>query len=169
MTRISSAHFGKELPMEDANVITAVLKFTCGTQVTLHFNSSCILNESFHLELFGDSGILRLGDPNTFGGEVCLEKTKNTSVNMPFTHGFLNQSRGLGAAEMAWSINLNRPHRAGMEMACHILEIAHGIFKSMDTNHIYYMTTAFDKPKALPEGYIGSDFWSPQEESALLT
>ncbi len=166
--RINSAHFGKELPLEDENVITAVLKFACGTQVTLHLNSSCILNDAFHLELFGDRGILRLGDPNTFGGSVCMEKTKNAPVTLPFTHGFQEQSRGLGAAEMAWSVFDERPHRASMEMACHVLEITHGIFESIKTKMVYEMTTNFEKPDALPEGYIGKGFWSPQEESALL-
>lgn len=166
--RVGSPHFGKEIPLEDCNVIAGALQFACGTQVTLHFNSSSILNQTFHLELFGDKGILSLGDPNCFGSGVTLQKAQNEPVELPFTHGFQEQSRGLGAAEMAWSILANRPHRASMEMACHVLEIVHGVFKSIENGTDYRMTTSFQKPEPLPEGFIGKGFWAPSEESALL-
>ena len=87
---------------------------------------------------------------------------------LPFTHGFQKQSRGLGAAEMAWSILAGRPHRASVEMALHVLEIIHGIFTSADTGKTYGMETKFERPKPLPEGFIGEGFWAAKEESALL-
>ena len=80
-----------------------------GVLITLHLNSGTILNESFHLELYGSEGILRLGDPNTFGGRIELEKAQNQPINLPYTHGFQSQSRGLGAAEMVWSMFADRP------------------------------------------------------------
>lgn len=166
--RVGSVHYGKEITLEDCNVIAAVLHFECGTQVTLHLNSSCILNQTFHLELFGEDGVLSMGDPNTFNGEVLLQKAQNEPMKLPYTHGFQKQSRGLGAAEMAWSIIADRPHRASMELACHVLEIVHGIFTSIDNKSIYSMTSSFSLPNALPEGYIGKGFWAPSEESALI-
>lgn len=166
--RVSSSYYGQEIELDDCNVITAVLEFKTGALVTLHLNSGTILNESFHLELYGENGILRLGDPNTFGGTVTWEKAKNQPMTLPFTHGFQGEERGLGAAEMAWSVILNRPHRASMEMACHVLEIVHGIFLSMQKSAPYEMTTGFERPLPLPEGFIGEGFWEPEEESALI-
>ncbi len=168
VTRVGSAHFGKVIPLEDCNVLTALLSFASGTQVTLHFNAASILNQSFHLELYGEGGILQMGDPNTFGASVTLQKAQNEPVSLPFTHGYQEQSRGLGAAEMAWAIAAGRPHRASMDMACHVLEIVHGVFTSIENRRIYTMTTQFDQPAPLPEGYIGHGFWEPAEESALL-
>lgn len=166
--RVGSPYFGQEITLDECNVITALLSFKNGALITLHLNSATILNESFHLELYGESGILRMGDPNTFGGKVMLEKTGNASVELPFTHGFLGQSRGLGAAEMAWSIAAERPHRVSMEMALHVSEIVSGILKSIDTGTIYVTQTDFERPSPLPEGFIGQGFWEPEEESALL-
>lgn len=166
--RISSSFFDQEFRLEDCNVISAVLEYESGVLVTLHMNSSSILNETFHLELYGDKGILRLGDPNTFGGTVTIQKPHNDPVPIPFTHGFQKQSRGLGAAEMAWSMLAGRPHRTSKEMACHVLEIVHGILTSVNTERIYRMTTTFTKPEPLPEGYIGQGFWEPEEETALI-
>ncbi len=166
--RVDSVHFGKEIPLDDCNVITALIEFGNGTHITVHVNSSTIINESYHLEFFGEKGIMRLGDPNTFGGKVSLEKAQNAPIDMPFTHGYQDGVRGLGAAEMAYSINADRPHRASMEMACHVLEMVHGMFESMKTKTPYQMTTEFILPEPLPEGYIGKGFWAPSEETALL-
>lgn len=168
VTRVDSPLFGKDIPLEEDNIITAILEFENKALITLHLNSGTIINESYHLELYGDKGILRMGDPNTFCGEVLLEKAQNSPVTLPFTHGFQRESRGLGAAEMAWSILADRPHRASAEMALHVLEIIHGIFTSSDSGEIYRMETKFELPKPLPEGFIGEGFWAAKEESALL-
>ena len=154
--------------VEDCNVLTALLEFACGTLVTFHLNGACIADETFHLELCGSKGILRLGDPNTFDGKTVLQKTGGPPVTLPYTHGYQEQSRGLGAAEMAWAIRKERPHRAGKEMALHVLEAAQGMTKSLETGCIYTMTTAFFIPQLLPEGYIGKGFWGHTEETALL-
>lgn len=166
--RIGSIYYDQKIILDDCNVITAILELEKNVFITLHLNSGTILNESFHLELYGSDGIMRMGDPNTFGGRVELEKAKNQPVAFPFTHGFQGQSRGLGAAEMAWSLLAGRPHRASMEMACHVLEIVHGIFTSIESGSVYEMTTDFDLPEPLPEGFIGQGFWEPVEESALI-
>lgn len=141
----------------------AILAYGNGTLVTLHMNSSSVVDETFHLELYGDRGILRLGDPNTFGGRVSIQKPHNEPLAVPLSHGFQEQSRGLGAAEMAWSILTDRPHRASKEMACHVLEIVHGIFDSIETQKVYQMTTTSENRNMLPEGYIGKGFWEPEE------
>ena len=166
--RVGSRYYGQNIDLDDCNIITAVLEMKNGVLITLHLNSGTILNESFHLELYGSEGILRLGDPNTFGGRIELEKAQNQPINLPYTHGFQSQSRGLGAAEMVWSMFADRPHRASMEMACHVLEIVHGIFTSIQTSSTYEMTMDFRLPDPLPEGFIGKGFWEPEEESALI-
>lgn len=166
--RAGSPLYGQELALEEENVIAAVLEFEDQVIVTVHFNSGTIINESFHMELYGDKGIIRMGDPNIFGGEVILEKAQNQPVVFPFTHGFLKESRGLGAAEMGWAIRKGRSHRAGKEMALHVLEIIHGIFTSIKTRTVYEMETVFERPCPLPEGFIGEGFWAADEESAVI-
>lgn len=166
--RVTSPLFGQDLSVEDYNVVTAILEFEDQALVTLHLNAASSYNETFHLELYGETGILYLGDPNTFGGEVFLQKPGNDALKVPFTHGFLKESRGIGAAEMAWAILHNRPHRAKKEMALHVLEIIHGIEKSQETGSPYKMESSFEIPQGLPEGFIGEGFWQPEEESALV-
>lgn len=165
--RVGNPHYGEKVLVESENVVAGALMFESGVLVSLHFNSESIMNENFRLELYGTNGILSLGDPNTFNGEVVLQKPLQAPAVFPFTHGYSGQSRGIGAAEMAWAIRQQRPHRAGMEMALHVFEIAHGILESAKSGKQYKMTTTFEKPAPLPEGYLDNGVWGPTEERAL--
>lgn len=168
VTRVTSPFFGEEITVGAEHIITAVLEFENGALVTMHFNGSSSYNETFRLELYGEKGIIYMGNPNLFGGDVYISKPGNTALKVPFTHGFLKEARGLGAAEMAWSILSGRPHRAAKETALHILEIIEKTEKSCKTGKAEYMESRMRVPKPLPEGYIGSGYWEPDEESALI-
>lgn len=166
--RVDKPWFGEEVHVEDYNIMTASVEYASGVLCSVHFNSENILDEQPHLEIFGTNGILVMGDPNKFGSPVYLKKPMGEKIQFPFTHGYTEDSRGLGAAEMAWSIQKGRPHRASMEMAYHIFEMIYGMYESAHHGKIYEMETTFEKPEALPEGYIDNGFWGPTEESALV-
>lgn len=165
--RVGSIHYGEKIRVESENVVAGALAFECGALVSLHFSSESIMNENSRMELYGTNGILSLGDPNTFDGKVMLQKPLQLPVEFPFTHGYAGQSRGIGAAEMAWAIGQNRPHRASMEMALHVFEIAHGLLESAKSGTEYEMMTTFEKPAMLPEGYVDNGAWGPTQERAL--
>ncbi|MFV0362616.1 MAG: Gfo/Idh/MocA family protein [Suipraeoptans sp.] len=159
---------GEKMMVEDDNIMTAVVEYSNQVLCTVHFNSESILDERIGLEIYGTEGILIMGDPNQFGNSVYLKKTSNEEIAFPFTHGYLNNSRGLGAAEMAWAIKKGRPQRASKEMAYHVFELIHGMYISSYESKIYELKSEFEKPKALPVGFIDNGFWGPTEESALM-
>lgn len=167
-TRIGAPLFEQAYELEVPNVITAAMQYESGVLGTLHMNSDSIMDERTNLEIYGTDGILIMGDPNLFGSPVSLQKTNAAPVAFPFTHGFAEDSRGLGAAEMAWSIRAGRNHRARKEMAFHVFETMHGIMKSAADGAAYRMTSTFEIPDALPEAYIGDGGWTRKEESALI-
>ena len=166
--RVDRPWFGEAVHVEESNVITASLKYKNGVLATVHFNGESILNERPCLEIYGTDGILVMGDPNRFDSPVYLKKAMGDMIQFPFTHGYTKNSRGAGVAEMAWSIQMNRPHRASMEMAYHVLELLHGMMISADTSRIYHMQSEFTVPPALPEGYRDNGFWGPNQESAFV-
>ncbi len=166
-TRVGAPNYGEAYVLEDANVITATMKYANGVLGTLHINSDCILDETYGLEIYGTDGILYMGNPNEFGGAVYIQKTLSGKVEFPHTHGFAENSRGVGAAEMAWSIVKGRKNRASKEMAFHIFELMHGIVGSAESGETYHMESTFETPAALPSGYISDGDWSRKEESAL--
>ena len=165
--RVGNQHYGEKVLAESENVVAGALAFESGALVSIHFSSESIMNENSRLELYGTNGILSLGDPNTFNGKVILQKPLQPPAEFPFTHGYAGQSRGIGAAEMGWAILQNRPHRASMEMALHVFEIAHGLLESARSGKRYEMMTTFEKPAILPEGYLDNGAWGPVAERAL--
>ena len=166
--RMSSPGFGTPYTVDVANVLAVSMAFESGVLGVFHLVSDAIVDETIHLEIYGTDGILKLGDPNQFGAAVTLHKPCSTPFQFPFTHGFQTPSRGIGAAEMAWAIRANRPHRASMEMACHVLEICEGVLESAEKGEIYRMRTTFSAPAPLPAGYIDRGDWGATEESALV-
>lgn len=167
-TRVGAPLFEQAYRLEVPNVLTAAMQYQNGVLGTLHMNSDCILDERTNLEIYGTEGILLMGDPNLFGAPVYVQKTQSDPIMFPFTHGFAENSRGLGAAEMAWSIRAGRAHRASKEMAYHVFETMHGIMSSAQSGSLYSMESTFTAPNALPAGYIGDGGWTRKEESALI-
>jgi predicted dehydrogenase len=167
-TRVGAPMFGQDYALEVPNVLVAALEYDSGVLGTLHMNSDSIIDERTSLEIFGTEGVVTLGDPNQFGTPVYLQKTNSAPVAFPLTHGFAENSRGLGAAEMAWSIRAKRAHRASKEMAMHVFEAMHGIMTSAESGMAYTLASKFEPPAVLPEGFIGDGAWTRKEESALI-
>ena len=167
-TRVGAPMFEQHYDLEVPNVLVAAMQYESGVLGTLHMNADSILDERTSLEIYGTDGILLMGDPNQFGAPVYLQKTNAQPIAFPFTHGFEQNSRGLGAAEMAWSIRAGRNHRASKEMAYHVFETMHGMMLSAESGAAHKMQSTFALPAALPEGYIGDGGWTRIEESALI-
>ncbi|MBC8532924.1 Gfo/Idh/MocA family protein [Yeguia hominis] len=166
--RVTNRTFGEPYTLETENVVTASLRYKNGVLGTFHMNSDSILDETVLFEIYGTDGILYVGDPNMFDSKISVKKTKGETFEFPYTHGYTEQSRGIGAAEMAWAIRGNRPHRASKEMAYHVFEMLHGILRAAKEEQIVRLESTFEQPKALPAGFIGNGFWGPTEESALV-
>ena len=166
-TRIGAPGYDQEYTIEVPNVISAAIQYENGVLGTLHMNSDCILDETYGLEIYGTEGILYMGNPNEFGNPVYIQKTLGQKVEFPLTHGFEENSRGLGAAEMAWSILAGRNHRASKEMAFHVFEMMHGVMISAEKGEVYKMESTFEIPAALPTCYQGDGGWTRKQESAL--
>ena len=171
VNRLTSADFGKVVRAEVNNVFTAAVRYRSGILATVHINGKSIINETRFFRIYGTEGVLDIEDPNSFGSKLILEKPGTGKIVFPSTHGFIGNSRGVGAAEMAWSIRENRPHRASAEMGLNVMEILKGIDVSAETGEFYHLKTTFDKPELLPAGYrcpeeMGN--WGPTEESALI-
>ncbi|MDR0601373.1 MAG: hypothetical protein LBG42_03255 [Treponema sp.] len=135
---------------------------------TLHFNSNSIGNEKPRIVMYGTEGILYMPDPNGFGGEVkVVLKGQSEPVTLPATHGFTENHRGIGPAELAWSLRLGRKPRTSKEMALHGLELLLGLYKSSETRRFYEMTSTFERPAPLPRGYLGPSYGGSPLEAGL--
>lgn len=166
--RVDSALFGETVEHTEADVVAAVVEYASGALATVQFNGASNVDEHPNMTVYGTRGILRMGAPNIAGSPVEWCKPLQRTVEFPFTHGLLDESRGIGAAEMAWAIDRNRPHRASKEMAFHVFELVHGLLISARQGAPYLMESTFERPTALPEGYLPNGAWGATEESALI-
>lgn len=161
-------NFGNSYIQESETYLSGVLRFKNGCIGNLHFNSRSIRTEKPYVAFYGTQGIIMLEDPNFFGGEVkVIMKGQTEPVVFPHTHGYGGDNRGLGVAEMAWSMRLGRLPRTNGEMALHSLEVLTGIIESSKTGHFYKMASRFEKQPGLPRGYLGESYAQNQPEAAL--
>ncbi len=160
-------YFEEPYTVEVSNMVAASLKYDCGVIGTLHMNSDCLYTETTGITVFGTEGILYMPDPNRFGGEVKLQKLQSEPIVFPLTHGYQKNSRGIGAAEMAWSMLKGRLHRANMYLAQSVFETAHAIETASAEKRVVTLESTFERPAALPEGYIDNGFWGPMPEASL--
>ena len=166
----SLEHFGESFQVECENLMSGLLQFECGTVGNILFdsNSIFILPEKPSLVLFGTMGVMYMADPNRFGGEVkVILKGSNEPFVMQQSHAFSDECRGLGVAEMAWAMRMNRKNRASKEMAYHALEILHGIVKSSAAKSNQVMQSTFEKTPPIPRGYSGQTFFEFVEETGI--
>lgn len=168
--RMDRPGFDETYSIEVENLLTASLQYENGVVGTFHINSDCIFDESRILTIYGTEGILTIDDPNQFGSRLTLQKPFSGPLDFPLTHGFTDECRGIGAAEMAWSIRKDRPNRACKEMGYHVLEMLEGMVISSNEGRYYDLKSSFQKPQMLPAGYVSKPeygMWAPTEETAL--
>jgi len=162
-------NFGEKYCFVPETVMTGSVKFESGVLGTLHFNSDCIFPEKPGLMICGTQGILTMPDPNCFGGKVTIRaKGSEEDLPLPNFFGFNENSRGVGAAEMAWSMRAGRKCRADKTMAYHALELLTGIVISHKEDRQYAMTSTFERPAPLPRGYLDFDYNEGDPEAALV-
>lgn len=165
--RITDKKFGEVCSSDAINIVSAAILFKNSINGIFHLNADTIPDETIHFEIYGTEGILYLSDPNAFGGTVTIKRSFGDAFVFPATHGYSEETRGLGAAEMAWSIRQDRPHRASKELAYHVLEVTQAILKAAEEGRQVRVVSDCDRPVPLPRGFINKNSWGPTEESAL--
>ncbi len=146
---------GEELPVEVSTHASASLEFHSGAVITAVFSFDVPKHGHSPIELYGTEGSLKVPDPNTFAGPVqCYRISDHDAgwTDEPYTHGYAENMRGIGAADMACAVNSGRKHRASGELAFHVLEVMHGIERSsLSATHVEIESRP-DRPAPLPIG-----------------
>jgi len=105
------------------------------------------------IEIYGETGSLNVPDPNFFGGPVRLRKAGETGwTDVPLTHAYDANSRGIGLADMARAIRLDRPHRASGDLAYHVLDVMQGFHDASSEGRHVGISSTFISPKTFPVG-----------------
>jgi predicted dehydrogenase len=150
------ARYGEKIKVKTPTHVTGIMEFCNGvvanliTSFDLHYpywESKLPL-----IQIFGSEGTLTLSDPNQFGGPVLIRRFGGDFTEMPLTHRFTTNSRGIGLADMAAALRSGRLLRASAEMAFHVLDIMCGILDSSRSARFYDTISTCSRPAPLARG-----------------
>ena len=146
---------GTMVTVNTPTFISGVLDFASGPVGTLITSFDVHNGQLPNLQIFGTEGTLRLPDPNTFGGPVQLWRNGSKEAqDIALTHGYSENSRGIGVADMAEAIRTGRAHRASGELAYHVLDLMHAFHDASASDHHIQMQSTCTQPEALPVDWV---------------
>ncbi len=149
----SEPKHGTKIKVDVPTHVAGVLDFKNGAVGTMITSFDVWHAQLPRIEIYGTEGTLSVPDPNTFGGPIKLRRMGAEEwTQMPLAHGFAENSRGLGIADMACAIVKGTPHRANGALAYQVLDIMHGIHDASISGQHYEIQVACEKPQAMPAG-----------------
>ena len=154
-TITSQKKFGKVIDVKVPTHVTGNIEFKNGAIATVITSFDVWGSTLPRIEIYGTRGTLLVPDPNTFGGDVKIRTYfEDEFKNVPLTHIYSENSRGIGVADMADAIQKNRKNLASGELACHVLEIMHAFHESSEKKAFIDLKTDCERPRALDLGLI---------------
>ena len=131
--------------------VTGLLDFASGAIATIITTFDVWAHELPRIEIYGTQGSMSVPDPNSFGGPVRIRRTGAEGwSDIPLTHGYSDQSRGVGVADMAYALRSGRPHRANGDLTFHVLDIMHAIHDASNEGRHIDLESTCQKPAPLP-------------------
>ena len=154
-TITSEPRYGQTITVRTPTHVAGTLEFAAGPVATLITSFDVWKTGLPPLEIYGSEGSMRLPDPNTFGGAVLVRGTGAREWewrDVPLTHGYTENSRGLGVADLAQALRSGRPHRASGELAYHVLDAMQSILDAAEAGRHITLESTCDRPAPLPVG-----------------
>jgi len=168
----SQPRYGELMPVEVDTHVCGTLEFANGVIGSLMMSFDIWDSQLPRLEIYGENGTLCIADPdptdgtNIFGGQV-LYKTRETArwsyrprvPNLEHwnvaenSHGYNQDTRGLGLVDLAYAVKDKRPPRASAEIAHHVCEIMFGILESSKNGAYSVLKSSCNMPAPLPEDF----------------
>lgn len=150
-----SPEYGKEFSYPNESQVAAVMELENGVMGNFALNGDSVIADQAIFYIYGTKGMLKLTDPNQFGGKnLFLANSSDfanpavwTEVENTFPHE--ENSRGIGPSEMADAILSGRKNRASKEMAYHVLDIIDKMMKSSESGCFEQVPSSCVKPEAL--------------------
>jgi len=121
--------YGKAFASPNESQVSAALRMRSGVTGTFHLDAETVNADVAWFTIFGTKGMLKLTDPNQFGGDVMFFPTETDGWKplqgrkLEPVSAYSDDCRGIGPQEMAEAIREGRPGRASKEMACHVLDV----------------------------------------------
>jgi len=140
--------------------VTGILEHASGALSTLVMSFDTWAARLPRIEVHGTGGSLSIPDPNMFEGTVELysaatapppgpDVVDDNWVDVGVRAGYVDSGRGYGLADLAIALGEGRPHRAGDEVALHVLDIMESVQRAADEHTSVTLTTTCERPEAI--------------------
>ncbi len=154
-TITSEKKFGKVIDVKVPTHVAGTVEFKNGAIATVITSFDVWGSTLPRIEIYGSRGTLLVPDPNTFGGDVKIQTYFQDGFReLPLTHIYSENSRGLGVADMADAICRGRKNIASGELAAHVLEIMQAFQESSEKRSFIDLKTECSRPEALKIGLV---------------
>ncbi|MBD3242848.1 MAG: gfo/Idh/MocA family oxidoreductase [Chitinivibrionales bacterium] len=159
-TITSKPKHGEVIEVTTATHISGTIDFENGAIATVTTSFDVCAHHLPCIEIYGSKGSISVPDPNSFGkARDGLHPIRVWTADarewqeVDYTHGYRENSRGVGLADMARAIRTDRVHRADGEMAYHVLDIMQSFLDASENGAHVQLESTCARPAALaPEG-----------------
>ncbi|MDQ2785897.1 MAG: Gfo/Idh/MocA family oxidoreductase [Chloroflexota bacterium] len=149
----SAPKHGTTIQVNTPTHVAGLIDFASGAVGTIITSFDVWGSNLPRIEIYGTEGTLSVPDPNTFGGPVRLNRGRQQEwEDVPLTHGYTENSRGIGVADMATAMRANRPHRASGALAYHVLDLMHAFHDASRAGMHIDIASTCDRPAPLLPG-----------------
>jgi predicted dehydrogenase len=152
-TITSQPKFGTKITVDTPTHVAGVMDFVNGAVGTIIMTFDVWAAQLPRIEIYGTAGSLSVPDPNGFGGPVLIKRAGASDWSeVPLSHGYAKQNRGIGIADMAYALRSGRPHRASGDLAYHVLDAMQAFLDASQAGKHITLTSACPRPAPLPLG-----------------
>ena len=152
-TVTSEPKFGMKIPVNTPTHIAGIMEFASGAVGTILTSFDVWHQRLPFIEIYGTEGTLSTPDPNRFDGPVYIRRANDERWHeVPLTHGYTDNSRGIGIADMAHAMRSGRVHRANGDMAFHVLDIIESFMQSATEGRHITLSSTCNRPAPLNPG-----------------
>lgn len=151
-TITSQPRAGKTIEVEVSTHATGALEFENGALLTICMSFDVWSHIHPNIEIHGTDASMLVPDPNGFGGKVLVSAERGQWNEETLTHGYTQNMRSIGLADMCKGLRTCRPHRASGELAFHVLEVMAAFDKSCTEKSHVEIESRVKRPAALSLG-----------------
>jgi predicted dehydrogenase len=152
-TITSKPKYGTTITVNTPTHVAGILDFASGPITTLVTSFDVWGHQLPRIEVYGTEGSLSVPDPNTFDGPVYIRMAHERHWSeVPLTHGYTKNMRGIGVSDMAYAMRSGRPHRANGDLAYHVLDIMQSFHDSSAQGRHIELTSMCSRPAPLNAG-----------------
>jgi predicted dehydrogenase len=144
----SGPRAGQSFTVEVPTHVAALVSFAAGQAASVLLSFDSPLRRHGFVEITGTEATLALPDPNRFDGRIGRRAAGAQEWEFFPAEG-ATAGRGLGVLDLARALRGGTPHRAGGDLALHVLETMEAIGGSIDGGTFEPVGTTFTVPQTL--------------------